>query len=132
MDEHLIDNGLVLVQPLTQLRQKKSRRLGGGTENAFHPLTRQSPQRLRKRLVMRRPLELEQVEVATINVDVEGVDALGEVFSEGDVVGYLVRALVKLSRQVEQSEVILLSSAILNLVLCVRLFELAICNAHTT
>ena len=132
MDEHLVDDGLVLVQPVTQFRQKKSWRLGGGTENAFHPLTRQPPQRLLERLVLGRPLELEQVEVAAIYVDVEGIDALRDVFSEGDVARHLVGALVELSCQVEQREIVLLASAVLNLVLCVRLFEIAISNTHTT
>ena len=130
VDEHLVDDRLVLVQPVTQLRQKKSRRLGGGTENALHPLTRQPPQRLLERLVLRRPLELEQVEVAAVHVDVEGIDALRDVFSESDVARHLVGALVELSRQVEQCEVVLLAAAVLLLVLCVRLFEIALRDAH--
>jgi hypothetical protein len=75
-------------------------------------------------------LKLEQVEATAVHVDVEGVDTLRDVFSESDVPRYLVRALLKLSLQVEQREVILLAPAVLHLALRVRLFEIALCDVH--
>ena len=53
-------------------------------------------------------------------------DTLRNVFPESDVARHLIGSLVELSRQVQQCEVVLLFAAIPLLVLCVRLFEIAI------
>jgi len=61
---------------------------------------------------------------------VEGVDALRGFFSESDVACHLVGTFFELARQIEQPEVVFFAAAVLSLVLCVRLFKIAMRDAH--